>query len=215
MQEFVKFFKKHSNKEEDEQESIPKQLPKVNNKNSFKTNFTNFNFKPNFTFAQPKMHPCFLNNCNLWLLKPHELNRGRGISLFNKLTTFKNFLNIYQGIDPTPRIKSEGDRSPSTRNNFPKTNKFVIQKYIEKPFLINNRKFDIRIWTLVDHELNLYVFKEWYIRLSSEYYSLSDNNIENLFVHLTNNAVQKNSAKYGKLEKGNIISNHEFKVKEN
>ena len=47
---------------------------------------------------------------------------------------------------------------------------------------------------MVDHNGNLYVFKEGYLRLSSEIFSLD--NIEDNFIHLTNNAIQKNSDKY-------------------
>lgn len=42
--------------------------------------------------------------------------------------------------------------------------RYIIQKYIEKPLLINNRKFDIRIWCLVTHNMDIYVYKEGYIR---------------------------------------------------
>ncbi len=40
-----------------------------------------------------------------------------------------------------------------------KTDKFLIQKYLERPLLIMSRKFDIRIWVLVSHNLKSYVFK--------------------------------------------------------
>jgi hypothetical protein len=35
----------------------------------------------------------------------------------------------------------------------------VIQKYIEKPFLIEGRKFDIRVWALLSQKMELFFFK--------------------------------------------------------
>ena len=98
----------------------------------------------------------------------------------------------------------------SNLNNLPsivKTRTFVIQKYIERPLLINKRKFDIRAWVLVTHELKCYFFKEGYLRMSSYEYKTDANNRE---IHLTNNAVQKNTEGYGHLEDGNQLSYDSF-----
>jgi len=90
--------------------------------------------------------------------------------------------------------------------NLVKSNKFVVQKYIEKPMLIDSRKFDARVWALVDQDMNLYWFKEGYLRFSSEAFSLDDAQIEDKYVHLTNNAIQKYGKNYGKHENGNIVT---------
>lgn len=79
----------------------------------------------------------------------------------------------------------------------------MIQKYIERPMLVNGRKYDIRVWVLLTHELDLYFFKEGYIRTSCEEFRLDK---DDLYVHLTNNAVQKHSNNYGNFEKGNQLS---------
>lgn len=50
------------------------------------------------------------------------------------------------------------------------------------------------------------MFKEGYVRTSSEAYNLSDTNLDQIYVHLTNNAVQKYSKSYGKFEEANIVS---------
>ena len=68
-----------------------------------------------------------------------------------------------------------------------KEHSFVIQKYIERPLLLSGRKFDIRMWVLVTGSLDVYLFKEGYIRTSSKPFDLSDAN--DIFVHLTNNAI--------------------------
>ena len=35
----------------------------------------------------------------------------------------------------------------------------VIQKYIESPFLYYGRKFDVRMWVLISHKLDVFLFK--------------------------------------------------------
>lgn len=57
---------------------------------------------------------------------------------------------------------------------------------------------------MLSPDLGCYFFKEGYIRTASEDYSTNDT--ENLFIHLTNNAIQKYSDKYGVEEDGNQMS---------
>lgn len=56
--------------------------------------------------------------------------------------------------------------------------------------------------------MDLYFFKEGYIRTSTEEFSVKD--INNYFIHLTNNAIQKNSSSYGLFENGNQLSFREL-----
>ena len=71
--------------------------------------------------------------------------------------------------------------------------KCVVQKYIEKPLLVrSNRKFDIRQWVVVtnDNPLVIYGFEEFYLRLSSREYTLTDSKLDDGLVHLCNQSVQ-------------------------
>ena len=52
-----------------------------------------------------------------------------------------------------------------------------------------------------------YFYNEGYIRTSSKEFST---NIDNRYVHLTNDAVQKSSPDYGKYESANKLSYDEF-----
>ena len=77
-----------------------------------------------------------------------------------------------------------------------KCNKFIIQKYIEDPLLIKGRKFDIRVWVLINQNLDCYFFKEGYVRTSSSEYNTDASALDDDYIHLTNNAIQKNSPNY-------------------
>jgi hypothetical protein len=64
-------------------------------------------------------------------------------------------------------VGSPAKKKPANNAYKIKHNTFIIQKYIERPLLIFNRKFDIRVWVLVDQDHDLFVFKEGYLRTSS------------------------------------------------
>ena len=117
----------------------------------------------------------------LWILKATGFNRGNGIHVFKNIEQLELILNKYYD-------------QYQNKNMGLKTSSFVIQKYIEQPLLIDGFKFDIRIFVLLDQNMNVYMFKEGYLRKSSEKFDLD--NIGNEYIHLTNNAIQKNCAVY-------------------
>ena len=65
-----------------------------------------------------------------------------------------------------------------------------------KPYLIDNLKFDLRIYALIlgVEPVRVFVFQEGLARFATEeYVGPQKGNLENLFMHLTNYAIQKKS----------------------
>jgi hypothetical protein len=91
----------------------------------------------------------------------------------------------------------------------------VVQKYIERPLVYKQRKFDIRMWALLHitdnpSHFDIYFFNEGYLRTSSNEYNVHD---ENIMVHLTNNCLQvQDKSTFGKHEVGNTVSFPEFQA---
>ena len=88
-----------------------------------------------------------------------------------------------------------------------RTNSVIVQKYIEKPLLYRGRKFDIRIWVMMTHNSQVYVFKEGHLKTSSVAYDI---NLTNSYVHITNYSIQKYNNNFSKFECGNEVSFTDF-----
>lgn len=84
---------------------------------------------------------CHFVGGNYWVIKTTNQNRGIGVYVFKTIKQLQKILDQYM----TKTVLEDGAETITV----PKSQQFVIQKYIEKPFLINGRKFDIRVWVLV------------------------------------------------------------------
>lgn len=76
---------------------------------------------------------------------------------------------------------------------------YVVQRYMHRPYLIDGLKFDMRIYCLVYgvDPLRVFVFREGLARFATEeYVGPYRNNLDNLFMHLTNYAINKNSENF-------------------
>jgi hypothetical protein len=77
--------------------------------------------------------------------------------------------------------------------------------------LIHRRKFDFRVFALVtsiNKTLKGYFYEDGYIRTSSKEFDLTD--LSDKFIHLTNDAIQKQADDFGKFETGNKMSYGDF-----
>ena len=88
---------------------------------------------------------------------------------------------------------------------------YIVQKYLKNPFLIDGLKFDLRVYVFITSvsPLNIYVYKDGLVRLATDLYQKPDDkNIKNLFMHLTNYAINKKSFKFQHCDNNNFNKGH-------
>lgn len=73
----------------------------------------------------------------------------------------------------------------------------VIQKYVEDPLCLGGYKFDLRLYVLVTSfkPLEAFIYTDGFARVSTSKYSLSQQDMDNKFIHLTNSSIQKMNEK--------------------
>jgi hypothetical protein len=76
-----------------------------------------------------------------------------------------------------------------------KAKSFLLTKYISNLDLINNKKYDLRLYVLVTglRPLRIYFNKEGLIRIAAHNFTLNEDFIKNRYVHLTNTGVNRDS----------------------
>ena len=75
----------------------------------------------------------------------------------------------------------------------------VVQRYIHKPYLVDDLKFDLRIYVLLYgvNPLRIYIHEQGIARFATEEYQAPTNsNLDNLYMHLTNYAINKFNDKF-------------------
>jgi tubulin polyglutamylase TTLL6/13 len=75
----------------------------------------------------------------------------------------------------------------------------IVQQYVNNPFLIENLKFDLRIYVLIMgyDPLRVFIYDEGLGRFATEKYQrVKKKNMKDVHMHLTNYAINKNNKKF-------------------
>ncbi|XP_032217762.1 tubulin polyglutamylase TTLL7 [Nematostella vectensis] len=100
-----------------------------------------------------------------------------------------------------------GDRIPSHEQ-------LVIQEYIDRPFLLDGYKFDLRVYVLVTScdPLRIFVYNDGLVRLGTECYEPpTEDNMDELFMHLTNYSINKHNENFERDENDDMGSKRSIK----
>ena len=127
----------------------------------------------------------------LWILKPNNKCQGQGITLLNKTSKVKK-------MNFSKKVTTDNNQTVNINDVY------VVSKYIENPFLMGGKKFDLRIYCLVTtfHPLKAYLYQQGFCRFCNEKFSVDVSDINNIYMHLTNVAIQKKYEKYQKSNGG-------------
>eukprot|EP00656_Telonema_subtile_P049174 TRINITY_DN6045_c0_g1_i1.p1 TRINITY_DN6045_c0_g1~~TRINITY_DN6045_c0_g1_i1.p1 ORF type:complete len:494 (+),score=72.04 TRINITY_DN6045_c0_g1_i1:140-1621(+) len=119
-----------------------------------------------------------------WILKPSDASRGVGISVLPSAH------EVLEKLQRKPR-------------------EWVVQQYITDPMLLNGRKFDLRLFVLVDAKHRAWVYHHAYARTAVAAYSsdIPKSKQRMKLSHLTNTAVQSKAGQgFGAREEGNQLT---------
>jgi len=102
-------------------------------------------------------------------------------------------------VKPEDQCQGKGIFLTRSPDDVKPTDQLVVQKYLHKPHLIDGFKYDLRIYVLLCgiSPLRVYIYKDGLARFATEKYEKpSEKNTNNLFMHLTNYAINKESENF-------------------
>ncbi|XP_051956847.1 tubulin polyglutamylase TTLL7-like [Xyrauchen texanus] len=76
---------------------------------------------------------------------------------------------------------------------------FIVQEYLDKPFLMEGYKFDLRFYILVTScdPLRVFLYNDGLVRMGTEKYHVpNESNLNQLYMHLTNYSVNKHNENF-------------------
>lgn len=116
---------------------------------------------------------------DLWIVKPRQQGEGRHVE-------------VLRAADLQARLLETGCAAPSLRSA-------VVSRYIANPLMVNGCKADLRVYVLVTRvvpALEAFIFREGLVRICGEPYDISDEGLQRVEAHISNNAIQTKAARH-------------------
>lgn len=150
---------------------------------------------------------------------PHSWVLSRDFEQFDMVKQQRAMQQKFFILKPSNSSCGRGIKVVHGSSTIPSQEDTIVSTYLERPLLINKKKFDIRMYVLVTsyNPLRIYFYDEGLVRFATEDYSNDPKVLRNKFVHLTNFSINKrntkayvrNDSKTGSKNKGQLEEDEE------
>ena len=119
------------------------------------------------------------------LVKKQQLN---GVIINNVNNNNNNNNKISWILKLSGKDRGEGLKLINGPNDLDKKSRGIVQQYIKNPYLLNGRKFTIRLYAVYTSlkPARIYVYPEGFCHIATEKYSSNVKEIKNRYMHITN-----------------------------
>ncbi|KAI8083162.1 tubulin-tyrosine ligase family-domain-containing protein [Halteromyces radiatus] len=119
-----------------------------------------------------------------FIIKPSLANKAAGIQVFDSLEQLRNIF-VMEDSD------SEED---DNEEDISQVREWVIQRYIDHPLLVHQRKFHVRAYVLAVGNIQVYLYRDMLALFAMKDYTLE--NLSDTLIHLTNTCIQTDQADF-------------------
>ncbi|CEP07351.1 hypothetical protein [Parasitella parasitica] len=127
-----------------------------------------------------------LQKGHMFIIKPSMANKAAGIKVFDSLDDLRAMFEVEDS-------DSENDDG-SDQEDLTQVREWVIQRYIDKPLLVEKRKFHVRAYVLAKSNIQVYLYKDMLALFAMKDYDTT--NLEDNLIHLTNTCLQADEEGY-------------------
>ncbi|KAI8075302.1 tubulin-tyrosine ligase family-domain-containing protein [Gongronella butleri] len=125
-----------------------------------------------------------------FILKPSLANKAAGIYVFDSIAKIEEIFasDDEEEDDDDNDNDDQGEDDDGDDGNMAHLREWVIQRYIDRPLLIDGRKFHVRAYVLAVGNIQVYLYRDMLALFAMKDYTLDD--LSDSLQHLTNTCVQ-------------------------
>ncbi|CAO3661084.1 unnamed protein product [Rhizopus stolonifer] len=120
-----------------------------------------------------------------FIIKPSLANKAAGIKVFNTLDQLRDIFE---------QDESDSDSDDDDEEDVSQVREWVIQRYIDKPLLVNQRKFHVRAYVLAKSNIEVYLYRDMLALFALRKYDPTQ--LDDNLIHLTNTCIQTEESGY-------------------
>ncbi|CAO3649359.1 unnamed protein product [Cunninghamella blakesleeana] len=126
-----------------------------------------------------------------FIIKPSLANKAAGIQVFDSLDQLRA---IFETEDSDSDNDEDDDYYDDDKEDVTQIREWVIQRYIDRPLLVNQRKFHVRAYVLAVGNIQVYLYRDMLALFAMKDYTL--NNLSDNLIHLTNTCIQQDQEQF-------------------